>query len=250
MDMVITTILLSVVMKVRWNWSVSRVVSLTALFLVADLVFFGANITKIPSGGWFPLVIATVGFVLMVTWNKGRELMAMRMKSADIPIERFVESVVESDQQRVEGTSVYLHSQAGGTPPSLVTNLRHHGVLHESIIIVSVETVRRAHVPGARRATVDDLGDGFVQVVLRYGFLDRPDIPVSLSNIVKANFGFDPTAATYFIGRETILPTELPGMWLWREHLFAFMHRNASSAARFFALPAEQVVEVGIQVPI
>ncbi len=249
-DMVITTLLLFVIMRDHWSWRPAVAVGITGLFLVVDLVFFGANITKIPAWGLFPLVIGVIGFTLMATWKKGKELMAARVKSSELPIERFIASIVEHPQTRVAGTGVYLFSRAGATPPTLLTNLRHHEVLHETVVLVTVEVEGQPRVPQVRRATVHNLGHGFVQVVLLYGFMDEPDVPNALQNIVSPDFGFDPTDATYFIGRETVLATEIPGMQLWREHLFAFMHRNSASAARFFGLPPERVVEVGIQVPI
>ena len=136
------------------------------------------------------------------------------------------------------------------TPPTLLTNLRHHAVLHERIVVVSVEVVGRPRRPEASRATVSNLGAGFFQVVLQYGFIEDPNVPAALANVVSTEFGFDPDRATFFVGKETVLATEIPGMWIWREHLYAFMHRNAASAARFFRLPPERVVEVGIQVQI
>jgi KUP system potassium uptake protein len=167
-----------------------------------------------------------------------------------LPIEQFLGSIGHHPQQRVNGTGVYLFREAGLTPPTMLTNLRHHEVLHETIILVAVDIVGRPRVRRARRATVEDLGQGFFQVVLTYGFMDGPDVPRDLANIVSPDFGFEPTGATYFLGRETVLATERPGMALWRERLFAFLHRNASDAAHAFALPSEAVVEVGIQVPI
>ena len=249
-DMVITTVLLFVVMRDRFRWRAAVVIALTALFLAVDLTFFTANITKVPAGGWFPLVIGVIGFTLMTTWNTGRSLVKSRMKISGPPIERFIASIVEHPQQRVTGTGIYLFAESGVTPPTLLTNLRHHEVLHETVIVVSVQVAGRPRVPQAARATVHNLGEGFFQIVLQYGFIEDPNLPQSLANIVSTEFGFDDSHATYFVGKETVLASEIPGMWLWREHLYAFMHRNAASAARFFGLPPDQVVEVGIQVPI
>lgn len=249
-DMVITAILIAVVMKERWKWTTPVVAIVIASFLVVDLTFFGANITKIPAGGWFPLVIGVIGFVIMATWKRGRELMAARLTSADFPVERFIQSIVETEQRRASGTGVYLYSRSGATPPTLITNLRHHEVLHEKIILVSIAISGHPRVAPARRSTVHDLGDGFYQVELLYGFMQQPDVPFDLKNIVSTGFGFDDTNARYFLGKETVLATDLPGMAIWRERLFAVMHRNSASAATFFNLPHDQVVEVGIQVAI
>jgi KUP system potassium uptake protein len=237
-------------MKERWKWTTPVVTLVIASFLVVDLTFFGANITKVPAGGWFPLVIGVIGFVIMATWKRGRELMTARLRNAEFPAERFIQSIVESDQQRASGTGVYLHSQPGSTPPSLITNLRHHEVLHEKIVLVSIQISRHPRVQQARRSTVHDLGEGFYQVELLYGFMEQPDVPFDLKNIVSSGFGFSEQKATYFLGKETILATDLPGMAIWRERLFSVMHRNSSSAANFFNLPHDRVVEVGIQVAI
>jgi KUP system potassium uptake protein len=249
-DMVITTLLLYRVMRSHWRWRAPPVYVLTGLFLILDLAFFGANITKVPSGGWFPLVIAIVGFSIMTTWQTGREITAGKIRKTQVPIERFIQSITEHPQMRVSGTGVYLFAEPGATPPTLLTNLKHHEVLHESIALVSIRTTTRPREPQARRATVHALGEGFYQIVLSYGFMQEPDVPEALGNIIDPAFGFDPTDATYFLGKESVMVTELPSMAKWREHLFAFMHRNAANAARFFDLPHDRVVEVGVQVPI
>jgi len=249
-DMVITTILLSLVMRDRWQWSAKSVVAITTSFLVVDLIFFGANITKIPAGGWFPIVIGLLGFTLMTTWSTGRRLVAARLHQTSLSSQQFIESIALDPPDRVEGTGVYLFREAGITPPALLTNLRHHEVLHETVVLVAVEFASRSRIPHAQRATVQSLGDRFFQIVLTYGFMEQPDVPTDLQNIVSRRFGFVPRHATYFLGKETVLATELPGMQPWRERLFVLMHRNATSAAESFKLPTDDVVEVGIQVPI
>lgn len=248
--MVITTILVYVVMRHRWGWNRLVAGALTALFLIVDLAFFGANILKIPDGGWFPLVIGLIVFTLMATWKRGRALLASRLRRAELPIERFIGSIVDHPQRRVPGTAVYMFPEAGATPPALLANLQHNEILHETVVLVSVSIVRRARVPQAERATVHPLGEGFYQAVLRYGFMEEPNVPRALTNITTPEFGFDPTDATYFLGRETVIPTKGRGLALWREHLFAGMHRNARSASQFFELPAGRVIEVGVQVEI
>jgi KUP system potassium uptake protein len=248
--LVITTILLYVVMRERWNWRAPAAVALISVFLAVDLVFFSSNITKVPAGGWFPLVVGIAGFAMMVTWKQGRRLMAARLRKSELPVERFLASIAEHPQRRVPGTAVYMFAQPGATLPALLTNLRHHEVLHETVVLVSVRVADRPRVPQVQRATVHAMGDGFFQIVLRFGFMDEPDVPTALQNIVTPDFGFDESESTYFLGRETVIASDVPGMQLWREHLFAFMHRNAASAARFFGLPHERVVEVGVQVPI
>jgi len=249
-DMVITTMLLFLVMRDRWSWTKPRAIALTAVFIIVDLIFFGSNIIKVPAGGWFPLVIGVLGFILMTTWKRGRELLAARMRTNRVPVETFIKSIAKSEPQRVSGTGVYLSADPESIPSTLLTNLRHHEVLHEAVVLVSVDFDERARLPEARRHDVEILGEGFFRVVVHYGFMGVPDVPTALTNIVSPGFEFSPDNATYFIGRERVLATELPGMALWREHLFAFTHRNASDAAAYFGLPHDRVVEVGIQIAI
>jgi KUP system potassium uptake protein len=247
--MVITTVLLYVVMRDRWRWSPAARIALTCVFLAVDLAFFAANIVKIPSGGWFPLVVGALVFALMTTWSSGKRAVAAALRPGELPIERFVGSIVEHPQQRVPGTAVYLFATPGGTPPALLSNLRSNEVLHETVAIVSVITTDTPQVPKARRATIHEHGEGFHQVTLFFGFMERPDVPAALRDITTADFGFDPTDATYFVGKETIVVMG-SGPHHWRERLFSLMHRNALSAEEHFALPLDQVIEIGSQLEI
>lgn len=248
--MVITTALLFIVMRERWGWTPLLVWSITGIFLTIDVAFFAANIIKVPEGGWFPLVVAALVFTVFVTWKKGRAILTSKIKRAELPIERFIGSIVDHPQRRISGTAVYLFPEVGVTPPALLANLRHNEVLPATILLVSVQWASSARVPRAARATVHSLGEGFHQVVLRYGFFEQPDIPVGLKNIVARGFGFDASDAFYVLGKETVIPGEVGEMSAWRDHLFAVMQRNASNAARFFNLPSEKVIEVGVQVEI
>jgi len=248
--MVITTLLLFIVMRESWKWKLPAALAFTALFLVVDLSFFAANIIKVPAGGWVPLLVGAIVFTLMTTWKRGRSLMTARIHRGERPIERFIGSITEHPQQRVPGTAVYLFPDPGATPSAMLANLRHNGVLHETLAIVSVRTVGIPRVPQAGRTTVHNLGEGFYQIELRYGFFEQPDVPAALEAIVATDFGFDRTAATYVLGMETVIATDRPGMALWRDHLFAFLHRNSSSAVQYFRLPAPHVIEVGTQVEI
>lgn len=247
--MVITTILLFFVMRERWKWSLPVSATITGLFLLIDVTFFAANIVKIPAGGWFPLVVGALIFVVMTTWKIGRAKMTAALKRGDLPIERFIGSISTHPQLRVPGTAAYLFPDPGVTPPALLANLRHNEVLHETVVIVAVRTSGVPRVPQVRRATVHDLGEGFVQVVLHFGFMDEPNVPRALANIVDPEFGFDSEDAAYFIGRETIL-TKSRGLQRWRIGLFALMHRNSSSAVQYYSLPPEQVIEIGRQVAL
>lgn len=243
--MLITTLLLYVVMRERWQWSRPLSIVLSAVFLVVDLGFFSANIIKIPAGGWFPLVVGAMVFAVMATWKRGRAAVVAAQRRGELPVERFIDSIRTHPQQRVPGTAVYLFPEPGATPPALLMNLRHNEVLHETVLVVSVRTANQARVPQARRETVHGYGEGFFQVVLNFGFMENPDVPSALANIVTPGFGFDPSDATYFLGRVQVIPTEAGGVTGWRDHLFAFLHRNASSAAHHFGLPPEAVVQIG-----
>ncbi len=248
--MVVTTLLLYLVLRERWKWPRLAALSLTGAFLAVDLAFFGANVLKVPDGGWFPLVVGAAVFMVMTTWKRGRALVAARLHRGEPAIERFIGSLAGHPPPRVPGTGVYLFPQPGATPPALLSNLRHYGVLHETLILVSVTIADQPRIPKARRSTVHHLGNEVHQVVLKFGFMEEPDVPTALAETVRSDFGFDRDDATYFLGRELVVPSPRPGMAGWRERLFAFMHRNASSAAHQFRLPPERVVEVGSQVEI
>jgi KUP system potassium uptake protein len=248
--MVITTVLLYVVMRERWRWSRVVAIGLTAVFLAVDLAFFSANVLKIPAGGWVPLVIGLAVFTVMTTWRRGRDLLTAALRRGELPIERFIASITTHPQRRVPGTAVYLFPDPGATPPALLANLRHNEILHETVVIVAVRTARTPHVRRAQRAAVHPHGGGFFEIVLHFGFMDTPDVPSALTNIVTHDFGFDPTDATYILGEETVIPSPRPGMARWRDHLFALMHRNATSAVEHFQLPRDQVIEIGTQIEI
>ncbi len=246
--MVITSLLLYVVMRHRWGWSILVAGALTVVFLGVDLAFFAANIIKFPSGGWFPLAVGFLILAVMVTWKTGRARLVAKLGAAELPIERFIGSIATHPQQRVPGTAVYLHSELGATPASLLANLRHSDVLHETIILVTVVWTTRPRIHRAERATVHPLGEEFYQVLLRYGFMEEPNVPKALGDITLADFGFDPMDAVYVIGKETVVPTREQLPYRLRDRLFALMHRNATNAASFFNLPSQRVIEVGSRV--
>ena len=248
MTMVITAMLLHVVATERWGWPAPMVWLVTATFLSIDLAFFGANALKITHGGWLPLVIGAVLYTLMTTWKTGRRILAERLTERAIALEDFVEHVVRASPMRVPGTAVFMTAQPKGTPPALAHNLRHNKVLHQYVVVVMVTTEPVPHVPEERQITMRALKWNVFQVILRYGFMEDPNVPDALG-IARANgLDMDPDDVTYFLGRETILVTPRPGMAMWREKLFVFMTRNAVRATAFFRLPPERVVELGVQV--
>jgi KUP system potassium uptake protein len=248
MTMVITVLLLYVVMTERWKWPVAAAAAVTGVFLAVDLAFLGANLLKIAQGGWLPLVIAGALFTLMTTWKTGRRLVADRLTARAFPLEHFVAAVRATPPTRVPGTAVFMTAQPLGTPPALAHNLRYNKVLHEHVVVLTVRTARRPHVPIAERLELEDLGFGIANVRVTYGFMEDPDVPEALRIARERGVQMDPDDLTYFLGRETILVTRRHGMALWRERLFVLMSRNAVRATAFFRLPPERVVELGVQV--
>lgn len=248
--MVITTVLFAAVARHRFGWPRWLVNALAAAFLAIDLAFLGANVFKIPSGGWFPLLSGLAVFAVLTTWRHGRTILYRRIRRSEIPVDELVASLAARPVTRVPGTGVYMFPDPDHVPPSLVANLRHNHVLHETVVLLSVHTTAAPRLPGAKRAKVRDLGIGFWQVLLTYGFAETPDIPRDLEAMV-GKLGFDPAYTTYFIGRESVRATLANSeMAKWREHLFAFLHRNARSAADYFRLPPARVVEIGTPVEI
>ncbi|MET0400483.1 MAG: potassium transporter Kup [Longimicrobiaceae bacterium] len=249
-DMVFTTILFSAVARSKWGWSWLRVGALAAFFLVVDLAFWGANIVKIPHGGWFPLVIAGIIFTLMTTWKKGRQILAARLHATTLPFDFFMKDVEMNPPTRVPGTSVFMYGNSDGTPPALLHNLIHNKVLHERVVLLTVETAEIPLVAPEDRTEVIALGTGFFRVILRYGFTEDPDIPAVLYSLGDAGLVLKPMETSYFLGRETLIPSKNPGMAIWREHIFWIMSRNARSATSYFGLPPNRVVELGAQIEL
>lgn len=249
--MAITTVLLFIVMRNRWNWSLPVAGGLTAMFLAVDLAYLGSNIFKIPHGGWFPLAIALGIFVIMSTWRRGRTLVAERLRGADVPVEVFLASLETSAPTRVPDTAtMYLHKRPLSAPPALLTSLRMNHALPAEVILLAVLTEEEARVPRSRRLEVTDLGQGFFQVTLRFGFMEQPDLLQALSLLVGTKPGFIPEATSYVLGRERVIPSPRKGMARWREELFTLLYRNASSSAEYFGLPSERVVEISQQIEL
>jgi KUP system potassium uptake protein len=250
LTMVITAVLLQVVAIERWGWSPAVAYAVTGIFLVIDLAFFGANALKIAHGGWLPLVIGGLLFTLMTTWKTGRQVVAARLTARALPIEDFLLQVQDMRPARVPGTAVFMTAQPRGTPPALAHNLRYNKVLHEHVITLMVITQPVPHVPPDRQVAVRPLGDGVFDVVVRYGFMEDPNVPEALMRAREQGLELDEEDVTFFLGRETLIVTRGPGMAMWRERLFVLMARNAVRATTYFRLPPERVVELGVQVEI
>ena len=248
--MVLTTVLFSVVARERFGWKPWIIVPLCSLFFVVDVALFGATLFKIPDGGWFPLVVGVVVFSILTTWRTGRRLIFERLLHGGLPLPTFIESLSHDPPLRAGGEAVYLFATRGITPPALLANLRRNGSLQEQVIILSVVIEKRPRVASVRRAEITDLGHGFHQVVLHYGFMEEPDVPRALADRVVYELGIDLDTVSYFVGRETVRVTPRAGMAAWREHLFAFMSRNATNAASYFKLPLDQTLELGLSVEL
>ncbi len=246
--MAITTMLMAVVARELWKWSLAASVLLAGVFLVPDLAFFGANIVKVPHGGWFPLVVAAGIFILMTTWRRGREILNSKLVENAVPLETFMRDL--GRVYRVQGTGVYMSRTDEGVPAAMLHNFKHNKVLHKTVALLTVLTEDRPRVPEEKRLSVSDLGAGFFRIVARRGFMEDASVPELLERIKQPGLEFPPGDTSFFLGKETIFATRLPGMAMWRERLFALMSRNARSATHFFHLPPNRVVELGAQIEI
>jgi KUP system potassium uptake protein len=249
-DMTITTVMTFFVIRYGWKLPLWLCLAATGCFFVIDIIFFAANAVKILDGGWFPILIGVVMFTLMTTWQQGRHLMSERLRDEAIDLPVFIESLFIHPPLRVPGTAVFLSAEKGATPFALLHNLKHNKVLHAQNVFA---TVRHHEVPWIgfdRRVEVEALGHDCWQVVLHFGFKNDPDVPEALQLLAGRGIELDDMETSYFLSRDSVVPTFARGMWLWREKLFASMHRNAAAAADFLYLPANRIVELGSKVEI
>jgi len=247
-DMVITSILATVVVAKVWKWGWVKAGLLFACFLSVELVFLAANILKIPDGGWFPLVAGMAVFVLMMTWKRGRQLLSDRLKGERLELSMFLDSLGSSMPTRVAGTSVFLNADPKGVPHALLHNLMHNKVLHERVVLLSVQFFDVPYVPDIDRVEVRGLKENFWSITIHYGFKDDPNVPAALASCANVGLEFNALETSYFIGRETLIPRLGSEMAFWREKIFIAMFRNAGSATAFFKIPSNRVVELGTQV--
>jgi KUP system potassium uptake protein len=247
--MVITTSLLAVVARRLWRWSLPVTVAVIGFFLVVDVAFFVANTVKIPQGGWFPLLVGAIMFTLMSTWRRGRQIILERTSGDNPPLQQFIARLDPAQLPRVRGTAVYLAARRETAPSSLLDNIRHNKVLHERIVLLTVVTERAPFVAEAKRMELEPLDKGFTEMSLHFGFAEAPAVPAALE-AHRAEFPIDIAETSFFLGRETPVPTVRPELSVWREKLYAFMGRNAVSASDFFQIPPKRVVELGTQVEL
>jgi len=249
-SMVIDTLLASVVAILLWRWHPVLVAVGALGFLLVDLAFFGATALKLFQGGWLPIVVAIGVFVVLSTWKRGRELLRARLKSDSIPLQLFLDNIKEHGPTRVPGTAVFLSSQGQSVPHALLHNLAHNKVLHERVVFLTVRTEDVPFVRDAERIEVEDLGGNFYRVVAHYGFKEDPDVPRALNQCAVCGREMNLLETSFFLSRETLIPTKMPGMAPWRERLFIWMARSAQNAMAFFRLPSNRVIELGTQVEI
>ncbi|MDB4881011.1 MAG: Low affinity potassium transport system protein kup [Gemmatimonadetes bacterium] len=248
--MAITTILFAVVARTRWEWPLPRVLALTSFFLALDLAFLGANALKIARGGWVPLAIALGVVTLMTTWKAGRSLLTGIMRGASLPLDLLLDEIGRRPPHRVSGTAVFLTSTADGAPVVLMHHLKHNKALHEQVVLLSVVVADVPSVDEAGRVEVTAMAHGFFRVRASYGFMESPNVPEVLALAESSGLRARPMETSYYLGRERLIPTGTAPMARWRKRLFILMSRNARSAAEYFGLPSNRVVEMGAQIEL
>ena len=250
MAMLIDSILIFVVMRRLWHWSRWLAVAIAAPLTLIDLTFFAANSLKIPDGGWVPLAIGGVIFMLLTTWKRGRAVLMDRLSEDALPLNQFIESIEVAPPIRVDGTAIFMTSTLDSVPHALLHNLKHNKVLHQRVVFLTVIMRDVPFVDDAERMEVRTLGCDFYQFLAYYGFKEDPDIPELLEESGRRGFEFEMMETSFFVSRETLIPTGAPGMALWRERLFASMSKNAVKASEFFRIPTNRVVELGTQIEL
>jgi KUP system potassium uptake protein len=248
--MTITTILFCSVARDRWRWPRWRVFAVGALFLSVDLAFLGANLIKIESGGWFPLLIAGTVYLLMTTWKRGRQIVAGVLRESSLPMDLFLDDIARRKPSRVPGTAVFMTSDPAGVPVVLLHHLKHNKVLHETVVIMSIEGDEIPQVHSDDRTTLQPLAEGFYKLVGRYGFMETPNVPALLASVAGRGIRAPLAETSFYLGRETLLPDGNSDLPRWRKHLFIVMARNAQSATAFFNLPPNRVLELGAQIQV
>ena len=248
LTMLLTSMLMFLTMREIWGWSLPVSVAVAGLFVIVDLAFVSANMMKVFEGAWFPLVVAAMLFFLMFTWRQGRAALLRKLERDTLPLSSFIAQV--HNKTRVPGTAIYLTSRLDVVPVPLLHNLKHNKVLHERIVLLHVVTANIPRVPSERRIEVAHLGDNFHSIVVRYGFVEQPDIPQALEDCNIHELHFNMMETSFFVGRVTIVAEKQSRIGAIRRRVFEAMHRNALSATEFFRIPPNRVIELGGQVEI
>jgi len=250
--MLVDTLLAFFVIRYRWGYHLLLCVVATGFFFIVDVSFFSASLFKVGDGGWFPLVLGTAMFIVMLTWRRGREILLGRLKQSSVPLKPFLESLLRDPPRRVPGTAVFLTSTPDAVPHALLHNLAHNKVLHERVIFLTVVVEEVPWVAAKERVHIEPLGDGCYRIMMHFGFKDRPDVPRALELCGPHGLEFALLSTSFFLSREVVIPTVRNGngMALWRERLFATIARNAGSVVAYFSLPTNRVIELGTQIEI
>lgn len=248
--MLMTTLLVSTVMLLLWKWPPILAVPVLLSFLFVDGLFFAANVPKVVQGGAFPVLAGIALFVLMTTWKRGKQILVERLDEGSLPLPLFISSIRVQPPHRVEGTAVFLTARQDAVPHALLHNMLHNQVLHNQVVLLTVISEDMPRVPPQQQFEIEAYGEGFYRVLLHFGFMDEPDVPGALKLCHLEGLDFSPMRTTYFLSRETVIPSRLVGMARWRAMLFAFLLKNANGTLRFFNLPLNRVIELGTQVEI
>ena len=245
---IMTTCLLYVVARTWWGWSRLRALTLVVPFLIIDGSFFGANLLKIREGSWVPLTIAFLIFVLMTTWNRGRDIVQDLLRRGMLPIDLLLADLENRKTARVPGLAVFMTREPEGAPVVLLHHLKHNKVLHQQVVLLSILSEEVPEIPDAERITIQKLSQGFYRITARYGFMETTNVPAILARAREAGLDSKPLDTTYYLGREQLIPTGTTPLWSWRKTLFVFMSRNSRSATQFYGIPPNRVVELGAQI--
>jgi KUP system potassium uptake protein len=248
--MTTTTVLAAAVMRGVWRWQWPNVVAVLAPIMTVDLALFASNALKIPSGGWFPLVIGIVVFTIMTTWRAGRRLVLVRLASQAVPRASFLATCEKAPEARVSGTAVFLTTQSENVPVTLLHNLKHNKVLHRTVLLVRVVTENIPRVAGADRIKARELGCGFWQIEAHFGFAQTPNVARELGRADIPGLKLDPSQLSFFVGRANVKSSSRPGMARWRERLYSALARIATRPTEFFRIPPDRVIELGAEVEI
>ena len=248
--MLVTTVLTFFLIRYGWGYPLAVCIAATGFFIFVDLAFFSSSLMKIAEGGWFPLALGAMVFIVMTTWRRGRVLAIAAQRRTAIPLSGFLESLATHPPHRVAGTSVFMAGDPEGVPSALLHNLKHNKVLHERVVFLTVVTRNIPWVPQSERVGVEQLGQGFYRLMVYFGFMERPDVSATLALCKDRGLEFDLMQTTFFLSRATVIPTTAGAMALWRENLFAAMARNARTAADYYNIPVNCVVELGTKIEI
>jgi KUP system potassium uptake protein len=249
-NMGITSVVYFFVATRTWGWSLRRTVPLVGLFLIFDCTYFGSNLLKFFDGGWFPLAVAAGIVLIMTTWKDGRAELYRRLVASLIPFEMFLQDVASHNVHRVSGTAVFMASSSHFTPPSLLHHFKHNQVLHERVLLLTIQVTDFPSVPDAERVSFEDLGEGFHRVLAYYGFMETPNVPQLMQKAFAAGIIPSLHPISYYLGRETLITSRKSKVLRWRKGLFAFLSRNSRSASDYFGIPPNRVVELGVQIEI